>query len=1017
MAKPVSTRRSHARLWIVAAVGVLLLAGAVSLGWYLRSPYFADFVRRKLIVTLEDATGGKVDVASFQWKLSELAFQADDVTVHGLEPRDQLPYVHIDRVQVRLRILSFVGRRVNLDQLDLQHPVIHLIVYPDGSTNAPAAKVEPKTTQEAVQDLFDLAVAQADVHDGMLLLNERQVPLDFTANDVVAAMTYNKLAQRYDGSVQVGKADIKYQEFRDVAAQAQMQFSILHNMAEVKSLKITSEQSSIEASAKLTDFNHPQLQVTFNSTIDVAQLGAVSRTNQLRGGTLLLDGTGAYSEAAGDTSQGRIAFRDLYYTDEGLTLRKAGVNANFSLENNRLTLTRIAARVLGGSITGDAEIKNLVALTPGPTPMPPPESKPATKKTGAARSARQTPASAGAAMVPAVQEGSARLRVSGLSLNEVARTLSSRTLPLEKLNPVGSVNGTVNVSWKQSLAETMAELALDVAAPAGAGNQLPVNASLRGRYSVRASSINLYALDARTPHSHVNASGTIGSTSASLKLALDTDSLTEFQPLLAAMGNAPLPIELGGEAKFDGTLQGRLSSPQIAGHLQAANFTYIYTSATKPAATTQPASQAKRRSWLHLTSSTPPPTHAPPVPQPRRIHIDEFSGDLQYSKSGVALHHATVQEGSSQFKLDGSTTLERGDFTPASQFQFQGSTHNADVAELQRVAGFDYPVTGKLSLTVEAAGTQENLHGHAQVTLQDAEAYGRPIKSLSTKAVFTNKSVELEDIHMKAGRGALSGEAAYDFSNRGINFDLNGESMDLDEFPELQHPRLRIEGVADFRAKGSGTLDEPVINGHLQIDKLVLNGDTIGALSADAVTHGRQLKLTARSSFPQATLLLDGEVELRGDMPAQMKLQFTHLNIHPFLPDGIRNRITKEALLDGSAQLSGPFAEDLALHHLGEPAMAFSGVRSSWLICARNRDLATLAASVRCRGLRRRSPWPARARRSARPFRRAPPASPAWSNAGGGRAARNILPPSAPAPPARNCRTFRSARSSARFPP
>ena len=33
-------------------------------------------------------------------------------------------------------------------------------------------------------------------------------------------MTYDQVAQRYDGSVQVGKIDAKYQDFRDVAAQA-----------------------------------------------------------------------------------------------------------------------------------------------------------------------------------------------------------------------------------------------------------------------------------------------------------------------------------------------------------------------------------------------------------------------------------------------------------------------------------------------------------------------------------------------------------------------------------------------------------------------------------------------------------------------------------------------------------------------------------------------------------------------------------------------------------------------------
>ena len=57
-----------------------------------------------------------------------------------------------------------------------------------------------------------------------------------------------------------------------------------------------------------------------------------------------------------------------------------------------------------------------------------------------------------------------------------------------------------------------------------------------------------------------------------------------------------------------------------------------------------------------------------------------------------------------------------------------------------------------------------------------------------------------------------------------------------------QTERLHFAGVANFTAKGSGTLEQPVINAHLQIDNLVLNGDTIGSLTAaDAATHGRQL--------------------------------------------------------------------------------------------------------------------------------------------------------------------------------
>src|ERR1035437_6820350 len=152
MTEETQIRRSHVRLWIEAAIGVVLLAAAIVLVWYVRSPRFADLVRRKTIATLEEATGGRVELHAFRWNLSQLEFEADDLTIHGLEAPDQQTYAHADRIHVRLHITSFVEKRISLKELSLDRPVVHLMVSPDGTTNAP----EPKRRSHAapVQQLF-----------------------------------------------------------------------------------------------------------------------------------------------------------------------------------------------------------------------------------------------------------------------------------------------------------------------------------------------------------------------------------------------------------------------------------------------------------------------------------------------------------------------------------------------------------------------------------------------------------------------------------------------------------------------------------------------------------------------------------------------------------------------------------------------------------------------------------------------------------------------------------------------
>ena len=98
-------------------------------------------------------------------------------------------------------------------------------------------------------------------------------------------------------------------------------------------------------------------------------------------------------------------------------------------------------------------------------------------------------------------------------------------------------------------------------------------------------------------------------------------------------------------------------------------------------------------------------------------------------------------------------------------------------------------------------------------------------------------------------------------------------------------PHLQVGGVGRFTAKGSGTLEQPIINAHVQLSDLVLNGDHIGDLTADAVTRGQSSCSSRRDRIsPQHSLAVDGGIELRGDMPSDLKLEFSGLDIDPFLP-------------------------------------------------------------------------------------------------------------------------------------
>ncbi len=124
--------------------------------------------------------------------------------------------------------------------------------------------------------------------------------------------------------------------------------------------------------------------------------------------------------------------------------------------------------------------------------------------------------------------------------------------------------------------------------------KLPASGSFRGRYDVDSGDTEVAVLNLATPHTEMNASGAIGSRTVQLRVSANTNSLSEFQPLLSAEGQSSIPVEIAGRASFDGTLSGKISHPDIVGRLLATDFSYIYT----PAATTAPPPQ-KRALWRH----------------------------------------------------------------------------------------------------------------------------------------------------------------------------------------------------------------------------------------------------------------------------------------------------------------------------------------------------------------------------------------------------------------------------------
>ena len=880
-----ATNSGRRRIWVAATAGVTLLAVFLVAAWYLRSSYFKAWVRGRVMADVRDITGGQVELKSLDWNLSKLEFNLRDLTIHGREAPGQVPYAHVDRVMVQAKILSLFRREIGLRYLEIERPVIHLIVYPDGTTNQPAPAVK-QSAANSVQRLFDLAVDRAEVRNGGLLVNNRPFPLDFAADGLKIVMSYDPAGKRYDGNVHVSRIDAQYRDFLPLASMVDATFSLWPTKAELKSLRLLSGRSMLDVSGNLNDFRNPILQLAYSARVHLAEFGAAARIPQLRGGTLELNGQGTYpapgvrgpgAHTSDFASTGKLAIRELDYRDPSVRVANASLGAQYSASRERLSLSHLFAHVFGGTVTGEADVRNWMTAVS----MPPNQAE------GSAASRR-------------LQEGTAKLDVRNMPIASVAAAVSSRAMPLDHINLVGNASGTVKLDWKGTPADLHAAVLLQVVpAPNPAPGQLPVSASIDAEYSRARETLNVADLRLSTRATRLTASGRLGPRSGNLNLQVTTTDLGEFQPVLDAFhGPKQLPVELRGRATFVGTVSGRISSPSIQGHLQAADFSTDL--AALASAGALPATAVSEQRTLA-----------------RHAHWDLLSADIVYSPSLASAHNGLLRSGEAQLRFDFALQLERGRFLPANTMKASLAARNVGVGDLGALAGYNYPVTGTLNADLTLSGSRSDPRGSGHLALSGGSAYGEFIDSLTADVFFANHEAQANQIVLARNGARVTGTAAYNLNTTALRFDVRGSNFNLARLRRLQTPRLAIGGEMNFVARGSGPRDAPSITASLQLTDLTLNGEKAGNLTAEAVTTGADMRISARSSVENADLRVDGTVHLRDDCPANLTVNFSRIDFDALIRAFLKARTTGHSSMAGSVQVRGPLSRPRDLELVG----------------------------------------------------------------------------------------------------
>jgi translocation and assembly module TamB len=924
--KPSPRRRPL--LWSLLAVAGIVALGLAVLSWYATTPQFEALVRGRLIATLEKATGGRVELAAFHWRLRHLEFQADDLTIHGLEAPGEVPYAHIDHLLVQAKIVSFFRPKVSLNLLQAQHPVFHLIVYPDGTTNQPRPKSSNPNTS-VTDTLFDLAVDRTEIGNGLLLLNQRAIPFELSAKDLSANVTYDHGRDHYLAALQAADIMAQRGKLPPVHSLLTLRADLGRTSAVLDQLELRTGDSTaaslknsgsvLAVSGSIAGFANPQFTLKASGTIDLREVEALTAVPGLNRGlvNLQLQGQGNLTAFSID-GQARAAdagYRVPYVRVSGVT-----ASTDIHMTQDELALTSLKARLReGGTIDGELHLRNWLVAPPAVTrsaaPLSPVEGRKAAVA-NVAKKAENLPAA------DAVETGAIQVRVRGVALRSVLAIVTPPSFHDLGFNT--SADGNAAVDWVGNADDL--KVAAKLALSPGTGDPgVPLSGTIDATYDNRRGLVDIRDVTAQTPGTHLHVAGSLGvypiqTRQSAIHAEVATTNLGEFDKTLAALGVATsgpggkktgiaaIPIKLAGQAAFQGTVSASLLNPDVKGHLTATNFDTVF--ATGPA-TSAPSAGSSPAPALLAASAVAPSPAARPAPAFDDIHWDSLDAQAEYSPAAISVTQATLTRGATRIHASGQLHVHQVSrrhtaYDEDSAIQAAVEVQNASLTDLLAIAGSNAPLTGTLALQANVSGTMSNLSGGGHLAVQGGELYDEPYRSLNTDLKFAGQELDATNLKFLQDGGQLTGQGGYDLHSRTLHLRAAGTGFDLAHLRHLQNLKEPVAGQLNFDANADGPVTALKGAANLHLTRLVLANQFRGSLDAHATIDRNNLVYQVNSGIDAAQFQLAGQTSLTGDYPTTAQLAATQVHIDRFLKLANGSDVSSDSVVSLQASVSGP---------------------------------------------------------------------------------------------------------------
>jgi len=463
------------------------------------------------------------------------------LVIRGNEPASTEPLFAAEEVRVGLRVDSFWGRKVSLNDLLLKEPHVHLRVEKNGASNVPLLSLTPGTRHGKFGDtVFGMHVRHVRIDNGWFLYNDVKTPMAVEGGDLQFVVDLGGTPARpiYTGSLDWKSFQFTSKSFWPIPVGISSTFTLTPEGFTIEQASIEAKRTHFDGHVEMTNFENPKWSFRYRGWVNLLDLRESLRSQETPTGLVDVRGEATYADGKFN-GKGSYAGSDITLTylpifhASGLSSR-----GDVTIDNKGLVVNNFLAEAFGGTVKGRVTIlwDHLFFK--------------------------------------------AETRIDGMKLAQVMPSIEELHFPVNELHWDSILSADTVETWNGGFEH------FDISAKVYwnsqediAENHIPVDASWTIRYQYDGQLLEIPFGEFETPSSRGNLTGHYAPTETELDLKVETGALESYRDFINAIaGNKPgSPDEikvLTGAVSWDGKIEADPTGTGFNGHIRAERARY-----------------------------------------------------------------------------------------------------------------------------------------------------------------------------------------------------------------------------------------------------------------------------------------------------------------------------------------------------------------------------------------------------------------------------------------------------------